>query len=462
VTRAGDAERSATALDCIVLGNLFASEEVRRLFDSRRLVQSWLDAERALARAEAEVGVIPVAAAERIAREAQADRFDLEALGAEVEAAQHPLVPLVRALAEHCGEEAGAYVHWGATTQDIMDTGLVLQIRMALEPIRRDLRGAVRAAATLSREHRDLPMAGRTHGQHAVPITFGLKVATWADELVRCDERLESSARLVATAQLGGAAGTLASLGEHAIAVRRAFCRELDLAEAEVPWHATRDRIRDLGHALAEMSAAAERIGGEIVRLQATEAAELAEPSGEASVGSSTMPQKRNPMTSEYLVASARLLRGAVKVLFDAPAHAGERDMGLWATEWMAIPQALILAGGTASKLAAILQGLVVDGDRMRANLELTRGGVLAEAAMMELASAIGHERAHALVSAISRRAAAAGMPLAAALREDATARTHLPAAALDRLGRPESYLGAAGEIVDGAVARAERRGVRE
>jgi 3-carboxy-cis,cis-muconate cycloisomerase len=459
VTKAHHGERSATALDCVVLGNLFASDEVRRLFDSRQLVQSWLDAERALAQAEAEVGVIPSDAATRIAEEAQADRFDLEVLGAEVEAAQHPLVPLVRALAEHCGEEAGAYVHWGATTQDIMDTGLVLQIRMALEPIRRDLRRAVRAAARLSREHRDVPMAGRTHGQHAVPITFGLKAATWTDELLRCEERLESSACRVATAQLGGAAGTLASLGDQATAVRRAFCRELDLAEADVPWHATRDRLRDLGHALAEISAAAERIGAEIVRLQATEAAELSEPSGDASVGSSTMPQKRNPMTSEYLVASARLVRGAVDVLFEAPAHAGERDMGLWATEWMAIPQALMLAAGTASKLAAILEGLVVDGDRMRANLQLTRGAILAEAAMMELASAIGHERAHAIVTTISRRAAATGTPLALALREDAIVRAHLPPAALDRFERPESYLGVAAEIADDVALRAGATG---
>jgi 3-carboxy-cis,cis-muconate cycloisomerase len=462
VTDSREGARTATGLDCLVLGHLFTSEEVRRLFDSRALVQSWLDAEQALARAEAEVGVIPIAAAERIAEEARAERFDLEALGAEVAATQHPLVPLVRALAQHCGEEAGAYVHWGATTQDIMDTGLVLQIRAALEPIRRDLRRALRAAAALAREHRELPMAGRTHGQHAVPITFGLKAATWADELARSEERLVSAARVVATAQLGGAAGTLASLGDRAIAVRRAFCRQLDLAEAEVPWHATRDRLRDLGYALAGIAAAAERIASEIVRLQATEAGELAEPSGEASVGSSTMPQKRNPMTSEYTVASARLLRSTVDVLFDSPGHAGERDMGLWATEWVAIPQALMLAGGTAAKLAAILQGLVVDGDRMRANLTLTGGGIIAEAAMMELASAIGHERAHVLVSEISRRAAAAGTPLAAALREDATARAHLSAAALDRLERPESYLGVAAEIADHAMRRAERNGFRE
>ncbi len=447
--------RPTTTLDCVVLGDLFGSAEVRRMFDSAALVQSWLEVEQALARAEANVGVIPVAAAERIEREANVEGFDLGLLGAGVEASQHPLVPLVRALALRCGEEAGGYVHWGATTQDVMDTALVLQIRAALAPIRRDLLRAVEAAAALAREHRDLPMAGRTHGQHAVPISFGLKAATWTDELLRVEQRLVAAAAAAATAQLAGAAGTLASLGDCAAAVRTAFCRELGLSEPDVPWHATRDRLRDLGHALAEVGAAAERIAAEVIRLQATETAELAEPHDAASVGSSTMPQKHNPMTSEYVVASSRLLRGVVSVLLNAPAHAGERDMGAWAAEWMAIPQALILTGGIAAKLATILEGLTVDGARMRANLALTQGAILAEAAMMDLAGSLGHERAHALVAAVSRRAAEAGTTLVAALRADPQVRAHLSRDALERLERPDLYLGLAAEAANAAAARA-------
>ena len=443
-----------TTLDCAVLGDLFGSREVRRVFDSAALVQAWLDVEQTLARAEAEVGIVPAAAADRIEREARAELYDLDELGAAVSESRHPLVPLVRALAERCGD-AGGFVHWGATTQDVLDTGLVLQVRAALVPVRRDLGRAVVAAATLARANRDVPMAGRTHGQHAVPITFGLKAASWADELLRCEERLDAAAAAIATAQLGGAAGTLASLGDDAAAVRAAFCRLLGLAEADVPWHAARDRARDLGHALAELGAAGERVAAEVIRLQATETAELSEPHGPASVGSSTMPQKRNPMTSEYIVASARLLRGAVSVLFDAPAHAGERDMGAWAVEWIAVPQALILAGGVVEKLAAVLEGLDVDAGRMRRNLDLTRGTVLSEAAMMELARSVGHERAHALVTAVSRRAEAAGLTLAAALAADDAVTTHLSADDIERLTEPAGYLGLAPVAADGVAARA-------
>jgi 3-carboxy-cis,cis-muconate cycloisomerase len=446
--------RPVTTLDCAVLGDLFGSEEVRRVFDSFALVQAWLDVEKALARAEAEVGVVPVAAADRIEQEARAELYDLDELRTRVAETQHPLVPLVRALAERCGDDGG-YVHWGATTQDVLDTALVLQVRAALEPIRRDLRRSKIAASALALEHRSLPMAGRTHGQHAVPITFGLKAASWADELMRCEQRLDAAAAEVATAQLGGAAGTLASLGDDAAPVRAAFCRLLGLAETDVPWHAARDRVRDLGHALAELGAAGERIAAEVIRLQATETAELAEPFGDASVGSSTMPQKRNPMTSEYLVATARVLRGAVSVLLAGPAHAGERDMGAWAAEWIAVPQALILGGGVVEKLAGIMEGLVVDGDRMRSNLGLTHGAILSEAAMMELARSLGHERAHALVTAVNRGVGVDGRTLAAALVEDDEVSTHLSPKAVERLADPSAYLGLASATAGAVAARA-------
>jgi adenylosuccinate lyase/3-carboxy-cis,cis-muconate cycloisomerase len=450
----GPSRRPVTTLDCAVLGDLFGSEEVRRAFDSSALVQAWLDVERALARAEAEVGVIPAEAAERIEREADADHFDLGELRAGIGASQHPLVPLVRALAARCGE-MGGFVHWGATTQDVMDTGLVLQVRAALGPIRRDLRRSTSAAAGLALEHRALPMAGRTHGQHAVPITFGLKAASWTDELLRCEARLDAAAAAAATAQLAGAAGTLASLGDDAEAVRAAFCRLLGLAEPDVPWHAARDRLRDLAHALAELGAAGERIAAEVVRLQATETAEVAEPRGPAGVGSSTMPQKRNPMTSEYLVASARLLRGAVSVVLDAPAHAGERDMGAWAPEWIAVPQALILAGGVVEKLAGILEGLVVDSARMRSNLELTRGAILSEAAMMRLARSVGHERAHELVTAVSARAGAEGLTLAEALSENEEVSSRLSEEDIEEVTDPRDYLGLAPAAASAVAARA-------
>jgi adenylosuccinate lyase len=440
-------------LDSVLLGDLFGTEHARRAFDDLALLEGWLEFERALALAEAEVGVIPAEAAERIAAETDPTVFDLEELRRGIGESAHPLVPFVRALAIRCGE-AGAWVHWGATTQDVTDTGCVLQLRRALGPVAGDLRRATAAAGELARRHASTPQAGRTHQQHAVPITFGLKAASWADELGRAEARLARASEAALMGQLAGAAGTLASLGGDGPAVRAAMCRILGLSEPEVPWHAARDRLRDLLHAFEQVGAAAERIAAEIVRLQSTEVAEAREPSTDKSVGSSTMPQKRNPMVCEYVIASARLLRGPVSVVEAAAAHAGERDMGAWAPEWVAVPEAAILTAGIVDKLAAVLGGLEVDPGRMRVNLDLTGGAIMAEAVMMELARTLGHERAHELVTAASRRAAAAGSSLRGALEDDAEIRAALDGAGLDELLDPASYLGLAGSTAAAAGGR--------
>jgi 3-carboxy-cis,cis-muconate cycloisomerase len=442
-----------TTLDCELLRDLYGTSEMRAIFDSRALVQAWLDVERALAEAEAEVGVIPDWAATRIAEECQASHFDLAALRAGIAASKHPLVPLVVALGNRCGE-AGAYVHWGTTTQDVVDTALVLQGRAALAPIGRDIERSLRAACELALRHRETPMAGRTHGQHAVPITFGLKAAAWADELGRARDRLDRTAGTALVAQLSGAAGSLAALGDHAAAVQEAFCRLLNLPRADVHWHATRDRLRDLAHALAEVAAAAERIGSEIIRLQSTEISEVFEPTTDAHVGSSTMPQKRNPMTSEYIVASARLLRAHTDVLTHSPAPAHERDMGPWAAEWLAVPSAFILCGGVVAKLAAVLEGLEVDEEQMRRNLDLTSGQIMAEAVMMALAPELGREPAHTLLTAATRRAVAEGRSLGDVLSDEPLVSTHLSAENLEQLLDPTAYFGLATSSVDAVVER--------
>ncbi|MDX6548682.1 MAG: 3-carboxy-cis,cis-muconate cycloisomerase [Gaiellales bacterium] len=433
---------SGVGLGCTVLRDLFGTPELRAVLDSAALVQGWLDAEVALARAEADVGVIPESAAARIAAEGHVWLFDLDALREGVADSQHPLVPLIRALVARCGADGG-YVHWGATTQDITDTGMMLQVRAAMALIRDDLADAARSAGDLAVAHNRDPMPGRTHGQHAVPIAFGLKAASWADELGRCLQRVDRLAQDVLCAQLAGAAGSLASLGADAAEVRSRFAAHLGLPEAGVGWHVARDRVRELAHVLGQIASAAERIAAEVVRLQATEVAELREPAVVGHVGSSTMPQKRNPMTSEYLIASARLVHGATAVLEFSSAHAGERDMGMWAVEWMAVPQALILTGGVASKLAWVLGGLEVDTERMRQNLGLTGGAIMAEAVMMEFADRWGHERAHQIVSEASRRAASRGTPFAVALLEDpAVAEAYEPDAVARLVAAPEAYLG--------------------
>jgi 3-carboxy-cis,cis-muconate cycloisomerase len=448
-----------TTLDSEVLRDLYGSAEVRAVFESRSLVQSWLDVERALAEAEAEAGVIPSASAERIAHEADAAFYDLDALRDGIADSQHPLVPLLRALTERCGEHGG-WVHWGATTQDVIDTGLVLQVRSGLAPITRDLDRATTAAERLADEFAEAPVAGRTHGQHAVPITFGFKAASWTDELRRAGARTAAAAEGISVAQLGGAAGTLASLGEAAAPVRSAFARALGLAEAEIAWHVARDRFRDLAHALDEVGAVAERIATEVVRLQATEIAEVLEPAADGHVGSSTMPQKRNPMVSEYIAASARLLRGSTAALRSHPAHAHERDMAAWAVEWIAIPQALILAGGLTAKLADLLEGLVVDPVRMLTNLGLTRDHVMAEAAMMALARAVGHSDAHAIVAAAARRANAEARGLGEVLAEDPAVAGHLTADEIAELLSPSAYVDAAALAVERVLRSSGSRAV--
>jgi adenylosuccinate lyase len=429
-------------LDCTVLRDLFGTPELRAALDSAALVQGWLDAEVALARAEADVGVIPASAAARIAAEADVSLYDLDALREGIADSQHPLVPLIRALVARCGDEGG-YVHWGATTQDITDTGMMLQVRAAMALIREDLAAALGSAGALAIAHDRDPMPGRTHGQHAVPIAFGLKAASWADELGRCLERVDRLEQEVLCAQLAGAAGSLASLGADAAAVRARFAAHLGLPEARVGWHVARDRVREIAHVLGQIASAAERIASEVVRLQATEIAELREPAVDGHVGSSTMPQKRNPMTCEYLIASARLVHGATAVLDLSSAHAGERDMGLWAIEWIAVPQALILTGGVVSKLAWVLGGLEVDTARMRQNLGLTGGAIMAEAVMMQLADRFGHERAHRIVSEASRLAASRAITLAEALLEDPDiAEAYEPDAVARLVGEPDAYLG--------------------
>jgi 3-carboxy-cis,cis-muconate cycloisomerase len=417
-----------TTLDDTLLRDLYGTPAMRAVFESTQLVQRWLDAEAALALALADEGVIPVAAAEAIAEACQAERYDLDALREGIAQSQHPLVPLIRALVEEAGD-AGGWTHWGATTQDIIDTGLALQLRDALGLLAADVARALTSIARLAEQHAATPMAGRTHGQHAVPITFGAKAASWGDELLSAHALLVA-ARSSLPGQLAGAAGTLASLGADAQRVLVAYCARLGLAVPEVPWHAARAPLRAVAYALLEAGSTGERIAAEVVRLQSTEVAEVVEPAMPGHVGSSTMPQKRNPMTSEYLIASARLLRGSVSVVLDGAAHAGERDMGAWATEWIALPQACILTASVADKLAWVLDGLSVDADRMRANLDLTRGGILAEELMMRLGETLGHEAAHELVGRAAKRAAVSGASLDEELEGDV------------ELAAPEDYVG--------------------
>jgi 3-carboxy-cis,cis-muconate cycloisomerase len=444
----------ATTLDCILLRDIFGTERMRSVFDSRALLQAWLDVEAALAGAEAEVGLVPAWAAEAIAAAARAEAFDLDALREGMGSSQHPLVPTVRALTEAAGE-AGHWVHWGATTQDVMDTGAVLQVRAALELVEGSLEGLIAALAGQARRYAATPMVGRTHGQQAVPITFGLVVAVWLDELGRTRERLRELRGRVLVAQLGGAAGTLASLGDDAPAVRAAFARRLGLGPSPTPWHTARDGFAELVSTLGLLAATMEKIAHAMIRLQSTELAEAGEPAAPGHVGSSTMPQKRNPMISEYVAACCKLVRGLTPVMQGAMVGEHERDMASWAVEWILIPQAFILTDGALMQLVEICAGLVVDEERMAANLELTGGAILAERVMLALGRELGREQAHHLVTEATREAERRGVTLRDALRDRTEVTAILSETELDELLDPAGYLGEAPELARGAARRA-------
>ncbi|HZQ64605.1 MAG TPA: adenylosuccinate lyase [Gaiellaceae bacterium] len=442
-----------TTLDCTLFRDIFGTARMRSIFDSRALLQAWLDAEVAFAEAEAEVGVIPADAAARIREVARAERFDLDLLREQIGESQHPLVPTVRALAEAAGE-AGDYVHWGATTQDIMDTGAVLQVRAALDLIEPTLEELLAELAKQARQHAGTAMVGRTHGQHAVPITFGLKLAIWTDELARTRDRLAACRARVLVGQLGGAAGTLASLGSDGPAVRAAFCRRLGLGEPATPWHTARDAFAELVSTLGILAATLEKIALEIIRLQATEVAEASEPPVDGHVGSSTMPQKRNPMISEWVAGVCKLVRGLVPVMLGLMVGEHERDMAAWSAEWLLVPQALIMTDAALVQLLPIVADLRVDEARMAANLELTRGAILAEAVMLALGGHVGRERAHTLMMAVTRDAELRGIHLLQALREHPAASELLSEEEVARLLDPTTYLGEAAGL---ARATAER-----
>jgi 3-carboxy-cis,cis-muconate cycloisomerase len=441
-------EPTAHIVDSRLYRDLYGTPAMRAVFSDRATIQAWFDAEAALAAAEAEAGLVPEEAALAIASAADAARIDLDALRAEIARTGHPFVPAIRAL-EHRAGAAGEFVHYGATTQDIMDTGAVLQMRRGLAHIADGLGRFEQALSRQARAHRETVMAGRTHGQHAVPVTLGLKLAVLVAETRRHAVRLGELKPRLFVGQLAGAAGTLATLADKASRVRAAMMRNLDLAEPPIVWHTARDAIAETVSLLAMIGATCGRFAGEVVNLQRSEIAEVAEPAGAGRVGSSIMPQKQNPMTAQDVVALARLLSQAPAQALSAMMPAHERDMAAWQMEWLVVPETFILGSGALHHAVHIAEGLVVDAGRMRRNLEAAGGFLNAEAVMMALAPALGRHAAHEAVAAVTKRALGEGLPFAEALAADEVVSCHLDRAAIDRLLEPESWLGEAVAATD-------------
>ncbi|SEM43984.1 3-carboxy-cis,cis-muconate cycloisomerase [Pseudoxanthomonas sp. GM95] len=439
-----------------LLAPLFGDPDVDVLFDDTARLQGMLDFEAALARAEAATGVIPDTAIATIIAACDATQFDIAALGAATALSGNPAIPLVKALTAKVkahDEDASRWVHWGATSQDVIDTGTVLQLRNALDAIEPKLAHVCTTLRALADAERDTGLPGRTLLQQAVPVTFGLKAAGWLDALQRAQRRLHALREDALVLQFGGAAGTLASLQDRGLDVAQALADELKLPLPAVPWHTSRDRIVEVGTAFALLAGSLGKIASDIVLLMQSEVAEAFEPSGAGKGGSSAMPHKRNPVGCVGTIAAATRVPGLVSTLFAAMNQPHERAPGQWHAEWETLPEIIRLTGGSLAQMTIVLDGLQLDRARMAAHLDSFGGLLYAEAVSVTLAGTLGKAAAHALVEAAATRAVNEGRHLREVLSEDPQVGAVLGSQQLDALFAADSWRGMSDTWIDRVLA---------
>jgi len=447
---------ASTVLDSFIFKDMFGAEAMRAVFADESLVRRYLEVEAALARVEGKLGIIPMSAAEQIDQAARTVQLDLQRLREETEIVGYPILPLVRQLAEAAGE-AGGFVHWGATTQDIMDTAVVLQLRDALDIVERDLGAIAALLERLALRYRDTPMAGRTHLQHALPVTFGYKAAIWLSMIARHQQRLAELRPRLLVGSFSGAAGTLASLGDRGLTVQAALCEELQLGQPVITWHVARDALAEVVQLLGLVTGSLAKIATDISLMTMTELGEVAEPFTKSRGASSTMPQKRNPISCELILACAKAVRQQTALMLDAMVQDFERATGPWHLEWLAIPESFIMTAGACAQAKFLLDGLVVDPERMRQNLNATDGLIVAESVMMAAAPVLGRQRAHDIVYDACREVLRSGRPLATVLAEVPEIVAALDPERIRFHCDPVNYLGQAAEMVDRAIALIRR-----
>src|SRR6185312_6435915 len=391
-----------------------------------------------------------------IAKRTDVSAFDFDLLRKETDNVGYPILPLVHQMAKQCGD-AGRYVHWGATTQDIMDTAVVLQLREGLELIEDDITALRGILADLSRRYRDTPMAGRTHLQQALPVTFGYKTAIWLAMFDRHAERLEQLKPRVLVGQFAGAAGTLASLGDRGFDVQTAFCQQLGLGIPVSTWHVARDGLAEVVNFLGLVTGSLGKIALDVMIMASTEFAEVYEPFVKGRGASSTMPQKRNPISSELMLAASKAVRQHAGLMLDAMVQDFERATGPWHAEWVAIPESFVLSAGALHQAKFALGGLIVDSARMAQNLAMSKGLIVAEAVMMQMAPFIGRQQAHDIVYAACRVVNEHGGTLAEALAVEPEVTKHFDAAAIARMTDAANYAGLAPQMVDRVIGSVKR-----
>jgi 3-carboxy-cis,cis-muconate cycloisomerase len=449
----GSRMMTATAIDSAVFRDIFSTEAMRRVFSDENRIQKYLDFEAGRARAQARLGIIPQNACDEIVKHCRVEEIDIAKVKTQTERIGYPVLPVVQQLVGLCRDGLGEWCHWGATTQDITDSATVMQIREGLALIEQEIDGISDALAGLARKYRDTPMAGRSNLQQAVPITFGYKMATVLAAFERHKQRLAELEARVFVFEFGGAAGTLSSLGKDGLKVQAELAKELGLAQPEIAWHTVRDRIAEVGCFLGLVTGICGKIALDVKLMMQTEVEEVYEPFHEGRGSSSTMPQKRNPISSVYITALTSVVRQHVAALLDAMVEDHERATGPWEIEWIVLPEIFALSAGALAQTRFLLSGLQVDEKKMRANLDITRGLIVSEAVMMGLGPHLGRQYAHDLVYDICRKVIATGRPLLDLLAEDKEIAKHMNRVELAKLVDPANYLGVAGEMVDRVLA---------
>ncbi len=444
----------ATIIDSVIFGNIFSTAAMRQVFSDENRTQKYLDIEAALARVQAGLGLIPEEAAKEIERNCTVDKIDMEKLRRQTERIGYPVLGVVEQLVELCENGLGQWCHWGATTQDITDTATVLQMREALALVDSELTAISSAMADLAQRYRDTPMIGRSNLQQAVPISFGYKVGCLLSAIERHRERLEQLKSRVFVGEFAGAAGTLASLGHDGLDVQAGLMKELGLGQPVIAWHTNRDTIAEVGCFLGMVCGTLGKLSMDVKLMMQTEVDEVHEPFVPGRGSSSTMPQKRNPISCCYIHACASVVRQYAAALMDAMIADHERSTGPWEIEWIVLPDTFLLAAGALSQSRFLVSGLEVSPEKMRANLDITHGLIMSEAVMMGLAPYLGREHAHDLVYEICREVMTQGRAFVDLLAENREISAQFDREALEKLCDPANYLGLSGVMVDRVLAR--------
>ena len=443
----------ATIIDSTIFGNIFSTEDMRQVWSDENRTAHYLAIEKALAKVQGRLGIIPQDAADEIMRNCELAKIDMVKLRQKTEQIGYPVLGVVSQLNALCRDKLGEYCHWGATTQDITDTATVLQIREGLALIDRDLADISAALAKLARQHRDTPVIGRSNLQQAIPVTFGYKMAGLLAAVERHRERLQQLKPRVLVGEFGGACGTLASIEKGAMETQAGLMAELGLAQPLIAWHTVRDSIAEVGAFMGIVGGTLGTLSMDVKLMMQTEVAEVYEPYAPGRGSSSTMPQKRNPISSCYIHASVSVLRQHAAALMDAMIADHERSTGPWEIEWIVLPEAFCLLAGALRQSKFVLEGLEVDAAQMRANIDITHGLVMSEAVMMGLGRFIGREYAHDLVYDLCRVALRDKRPLLDVLAEHPEISKHVDRAQLAAWCDPANYLGQAGVMVDRVLA---------